>query len=205
MPRIAGRIDLSKNEAILDAAVEVFSQRGVTASVEDIARRACVSKQTIYNHYGSKAELVQALCERREHEITAPLDAAEAMENPAEALAEFARILLNALLSPRYATMMRTAVSSAAEMPEVAQAMYEAGPRASRRRLAEFLRLETEAGRLACPDAMEAAEFFAGMVVSRRQMAYLLGVPLELSAADLDRIATEAAARFMRAYAPSLP
>lgn len=201
MPRIAGQIDLSKNEAILDAALEVIAERGVTAPMEEIARRACVSKQTIYNHYGSKAELVQALCERRVHEITAPLERPEAVENPAEALAEFARILLRALLTPRYATMMRTAMAGAAEMPEVARAMYEAGPRASRRRLAEFLQLETRAGRLACPDALEAAEFFAGMVISSRQTAYLLGVGPELTQAEIDRVATEAAARFMRAYA----
>jgi TetR/AcrR family transcriptional regulator, mexJK operon transcriptional repressor len=201
MPRVAGQIDLSKNEAILDAAVEVLAERGVSAPMEEIARRACVSKQTIYNHYGSKAELVQALCERRVHEITAPLETAEAIEQPEAALAEFARILLQALFTPRYATMMRTAISHAAELPEVARAMYEAGPRASRRRLAEFLKLETAAGRLACPDPMEAAEFFAGMVVSSRQTAYLLGVPLDLTAADIDRIATEAAARFLKAYA----
>jgi TetR/AcrR family transcriptional regulator, mexJK operon transcriptional repressor len=201
MPRVAGQIDLSKNEAILDAAVEVLAERGVSAPMEEIARRAGVSKQTIYNHYGSKAELVRALCERRVHEITAPLETAEAIEQPAEALAEFARILLTALFTPRYATMMRTAIANAAEMPEVARAMYEAGPRASRRRLAEFLELETRAGRLACPDPMQAAEFFAGMVVSSRQMAYLLGVPLPVTEREIDHIAVEAASRFMRAYA----
>ena len=201
MPRIAGQIDLSKNEAILDAAMDEFSERGVSAAMEAIARRACVSKQTVYNHYGSKAELVQALCERRVHEITAPLETAEAVENPAEALAEYARILLSALLTPRYATMMRTAIANAAELPEVARAMYEAGPRASRRKLAEFLDLETQAGRLACPDPMQAAEFFAGMVVSSRQTGYLLGATEPPTEAEIDSIATEAAARFMRAYA----
>lgn len=200
MPRVAGQIDLSKNEAILDAAVEVLAERGVSAPMEEIARRAGVSKQTIYNHYGSKAELVRALCERRVHEMAAPLETPGAAEQPAEALAEFARVLLGALFTTRYATMMRTAIANAAEMPEVAQAMYEAGPRASRRRLADFLQLETDAGRLACPDAMEAAEFFAGMVVSSRQTAYLLGVPMAITEAEIDRIAREAAARFMRAY-----
>jgi TetR/AcrR family transcriptional repressor of mexJK operon len=31
MPRVAGQIDLSKNEAILDAAVEVLGTRGINA------------------------------------------------------------------------------------------------------------------------------------------------------------------------------
>ncbi|HEY9219927.1 MAG TPA: helix-turn-helix domain-containing protein, partial [Phenylobacterium sp.] len=87
MPRVAGQIDLAKNEAILDAASEVLSLRGFTASMDEIARLAGVSKQTIYNHYGGKAELVRALAERRVHEVTAPLNAPEAAEHPEAALA----------------------------------------------------------------------------------------------------------------------
>jgi AcrR family transcriptional regulator len=200
MPRIAGQIDLSKNEAILDAAVEVLGERGMTASMEEIARRACVSKQTIYNHYGSKAELVQALAERRVHEMTAALEASEGLADPAQALAAFGRALLGKLLNPRGSVFWRMAMMGAAEAPDVARALYEAGPRESRRKLAEFLRLETQAGRLACPDPLEAAEFFAGMVLGSYQTAALLGVERPLDEAKIDRIATEAAARFMRAY-----
>lgn len=202
MPRAVGQIDVAKNEAILDAAVIVFAERGVTASVEDIARRACVSKQTIYNHYGSKADLVRAVMDRRVHEITASLEAPSAVEHPAEALAEFGRVLLRAVMRPQGPAFMRMAMVGVGEMPEVAQAVYEAGARASRLRLAAFLDLETRAGRLACPVPMQAAEFFAGMVLGSHQTATLLGVDPGLDEARIDRIATEAAARFMRAYAP---
>jgi AcrR family transcriptional regulator len=202
MARAVGQIDVAKNEAILDAAIDVLAERGIQAPMEEIARRAGVSKQTIYNHYGSKAELVRAMCARRVDEIVAPLAAPGAIEQPALALAEFGRVLLTALLTPRYTTLMRTAMVNAAAMPDVARALYEAGPRASRRALAAFLAAETAAGRLACPDPVEAAEFFAGMVVSSRQTAYMLGVPLGLAEASIDRIAREAAARLMRAYAP---
>lgn len=202
MPRLAGQIDLSKSEAILDAAVLVLAERGVAAPMEEIARRARVSKQTIYNHYGSKAELVRALCERRMVEFAAPLEAAGSTGHPAQALTDVARILLSPLLTPQYLTLLRTAMASAAVMPEVAAALYEAGPRASRRRLADFLGAETAAGRLACPDPLEAAEFFAGMVVSSRQTAYLLGLPLALTEPQVNAIAAEAAHRFLRAYAP---
>ena len=202
MPRIAGQIDLSKNEAILDAAVEVLAERGVSAPIEEIARRACVSKQTIYNHYGSKAELVRALCERRVHEMTAALETPEGIAEPAQALAAFGRLLLGKVLDARGSAFLRMAMVGAQDAPEVALAVYEAGPRESRRRLAEFLQLETEAGRLACPDPLEAAEFFAGMVIGSYQTARLLGVARPLDAEVIDRIAREAAARFMRAYAP---
>jgi TetR/AcrR family transcriptional regulator, mexJK operon transcriptional repressor len=202
MPRVAGQIDLSKNEAILDAAVEVLAERGLSASMEEIARRACVSKQTIYNHYGSKAELVRALAERRVHEMTAPLEAPDGLENPAEALAGFARVLLGAVLNPGGSSIYRMAILNAHVMPDVARAMYEAGPRASRRALAAFLKAETRAGRLSCPDPLEAAEFFAGMVIGSYQSALLLGVPAQLDPPRIERISHEAAARFLKAYAP---
>lgn len=202
MPRVAGQIDLCKNEAILDAAVEVLGERGISASMEEIARRAKVSKQTIYNHYGSKAELVRALVERRVGEMTAPLQTPEAAEHPAEALAAFGRILLSALTKPQSSSLFRMAMLGSVEAPDVARAMFEAGPRASRQELAAFLALETQAGRVACPDPLEAAEFFAGMVIGSYQSAALLGVDRGLDLQKVDRIATEAASRFMRAYAP---
>jgi len=202
MPRVAGQIDISKNEAILDAAVELMAERGLSASIEEIARRARVSRQTIYNHYGSKAELVRALTERRVHEITAPLEAPEAAEHPAEALAAFGRVMLHAVLAARTSTFMRMAMAGVTEAPELGVAFYEAGPKSSRQRLASFLALETAAGRLACPDPREAAEFFAGMVIGSYQTAALLGVDPGLDEARIGRIAAEAAARFMRAYAP---
>ena len=181
----------------------MLAERGVAASMAQIARRASVSKQTIYNHYGCKAELVRAMCDRRVHEMVAPLETPEGQADPEAALAGFARILLAKLVEGNLGSgFFKAAIVGAADAPEVAQAVYEAGPRQSRARLAEFLELETRAGRLACPDPLEAAEFFAGMVIGSYQTAALLGVDRGLDAARVDRIATEAAARFIRAYAP---
>ena len=202
MARAQGQIDLAKFEAILEAAADVMSERGVQAPVDEIARRAGVSKQTIYNQFGSKAEVVRVLAARRVDEITAALTAPTAMEDPQTALAGYARVLLDVLLQPRGLALFRMCMLGADVMPDVSRAMYEAGPRSTRRRLAEFLDAETRAGRLACPDPMEAAEFFGGMVVSTRQSALMLGMPRTLTDVDLDHIANEAAARFLRAYAP---
>lgn len=200
MPRAVGQIDLAKTEAILDAAAEVFGERGLAASMEEIARRARVSKQTIYNHYGSKPELIRAIVDRRVAEITAPLLLPEAADHPEEALAAFGRSMLTAVMMPRGTSMLRMTVESAAEQPDLARAFFEAGPATSRRRLADFLRMEAENGRLIVDDPELAAEFFASMVIGAHQMAQLLGVVRALDAAQIDRVAREAAFRFMRAY-----
>ena len=201
MARVTGQIDLSKNEAILDAAIQVLGERGITAPMEEIARRASVSKQTIYNHYGSKAELVRALVLRRVREMAAPLETPEGIDDPAQALTGFARILLSAILKPSGLSLYRMAMISAFDMPDIARAMFEAGPKESCATLARFLALETQAGRLDCPDPQQAAEFFAGMVIGSHQSAALLGVQVMLTEAQVDQIAVEAATRFLRAYA----
>ncbi|MFZ3005325.1 MAG: TetR/AcrR family transcriptional regulator [Phenylobacterium sp.] len=200
MPRVAGQIDLAKGEAILDAAVEVLGERGLAASMEEVARRAGVSKQTIYNHYGSKAELIRALVDRRVADITAPLEMPGADEHPEATLAGFARTMLQAIISPRATAMMRLYIQGAGEAPDVARAVFEAGPKASRARLAAFLARETADGRLAVDDPAMAAEFFGGMVVGTYQLADLLGVDRGLTQVQIDAIAVEAARRFMRAY-----
>ena len=51
----------SKREAILEAATRVFFESGYAdASMDEIAREAGVSKQTVYSHFGAKEALFGA-------------------------------------------------------------------------------------------------------------------------------------------------
>jgi len=201
MPRLVGQIDAAKSEAILDAASEVLGERGLSAPMEEIARRARVSKQTVYNHYGSKAELVRALVERRVATITAPLREPGAEERPEETLRAYARTLLTVVTNKNYA-LMRVTIQSAGEMPDLAREVFEAGPKHSRAQLAAFLEMETRAGRMKVDNPQQAAEFFGGMVLGHRQTKALLGLAPDLTDAEVEANAAEAARIFMRAYAP---
>ncbi len=202
MPRIPGQIDVAKTEAILDAAVEVIGERGLSAPMEAIARRAGVSKQTVYNHYGSKADLMRALMNRRVEAITASLREPGAVDNPAEALEAYARSVLETVITTKSYSMMRVIILGSGEMPDVAREVYEAGPLSARRQLAAFLKTETELGRLKVEDFDQAAEFFSGMVMGHSQLRSLLRLPSEKTPDEYGRLAREAAVRFMKAYAP---
>ncbi len=199
MPRVAGQIDRAKNEAILDAASDVVFERGLAAPLDEIARRAGVSKQTIYNHYGSKSALLRALIERRVKQVGAPLDAPTSGEHPERALAAYARVLLETIAMERSVALLRLLVASASHDASLARSVLPPGVRGAQ--LSAFLEREARAGRLAIRDASEAADFFSGMVIGRHQLQTLLGMPSELTAERIDRIAREAARRFVRAYA----
>ncbi|MDR3507386.1 MAG: TetR/AcrR family transcriptional regulator [Caulobacteraceae bacterium] len=201
MPRIAGQIDQAKSEAMLDAAGAVIAERGFGASVEAIARRAGVSKQTLYNHFGGKEGLIQALVRRRVDVLTSPLAEGAAGGDPETVLTAFARVLIDATLSPAKLSALRLAIQGAVEVPEMGRLIYEAGAQTSRSRLADYLRGETQAGRLAVDDPEEAAELFAAMTGGQR-LRGLLGLPVSNDPASVARMSRAIAHRFVRAYAP---
>ena len=202
MPRALGQIDRRKHEAILDAASQVLAERGLNAPLEEVARRAGVSKQTVYNHYGSKTALVRTLVERRRNLLTASLADPGSGDSPETALRGYARALLEALVTRGSVNLIRLAVSGAADMPEFARTIFEAGSEAMQARLASFLKAETEGGRLAVEDEVEAAELFMGMIRGNLMLRLLIGFDVGMSAEDLDRRAAACARTFMAAYQP---
>ena len=202
MPRALGQIDPRKTQAILDAAAEVLAERGFPAPIEEVARRAGVSKQTIYNHYGSKTELVRTLVDRRRSLLTATIDTAPAGQATEVTLTAYATAIIEVIMSPASLQLTRMAITTASEMPDLARAVYEAGAKASNADLAAFLARRPE---LDISDPEQAADVFMGMAMGRLQTRLLLGVE-GFSADEIRARASEAVAKFVRAYRrPSLP
>lgn len=198
MPRARGQIDTRKDEAILEAANRLFAERGLSVSMDEIARQAGVSKQTLYNRFASKVDIARAMAARRSEVISAPLR----QDGPPEQVLEaFALGLLEKLCSTDHASSLRAAIMAASDAPELGRAVYEAGPLEGRRRLAAWLEAQTRAGRLAVDDPDMAAEMFSGMVLGHGHLRAFFG----LQAIDPARAAERAracAARFVRAFAP---
>lgn len=58
------RADARRNhERVLAAAVEVFTEHGLDATIPQVAERAGVGKATVYRSYPTKADLVRALAQ----------------------------------------------------------------------------------------------------------------------------------------------
>nr|WP_229927506.1 TetR/AcrR family transcriptional regulator [Kitasatospora indigofera] len=71
------RKDVRRNQqALLDAAAEVFVASGVEAPVRDIAARAGVGTGTVYRHFPTRADLVVAVYR---HQVDACADAGPAL------------------------------------------------------------------------------------------------------------------------------
>jgi AcrR family transcriptional regulator len=72
---------------LLRAATELFYRDGTSVGVEEIARRAAVSKLTIYRHFGSKEALLKEVLRQRSDQVIAWLQAAtDRPDDPVERL-----------------------------------------------------------------------------------------------------------------------
>lgn len=84
------RADAARNrELLLAAAEDEFAERGLAASVADIARRAGVAKGTVFRHFASKEDLIAVIV--TEH-LAALVDTARELagsHDPGTALLEF--------------------------------------------------------------------------------------------------------------------
>lgn len=196
MARVRGQVDETKTEAILDAALALFSEKGALASMDAIARRAGVSRQTLYNRFPSKVEIGRALAARRSDAISAPLRAGG---DPETVLTAMAAGMLEKLLAKTAGSSMRGVALLSPTDPELAQAIYQAGPAEGLRRLSAWLTEQDGKGLIRVPDPDAAAEMFAGMVLGHGHLRGVLGVAHP--AFDRDARAAEAARRFLRAFA----
>jgi AcrR family transcriptional regulator len=84
------RRDAARNrELILEAASDVFAERGLEAGYDEIARRAGVGVGTVYRRFPERIELVQALFESRIEGIVAMARQAASEPDPWVGLTQF--------------------------------------------------------------------------------------------------------------------
>lgn len=197
MSRAVGQIDPRKSEAILDAATDLFGEKGTATTMDEIARRAGVSKQTLYNRFASKLDIARALAARRSDAVTAPL---RSEGDPETVLTALAATLLEKIVHGEAGASLRGVALMSPEAPDIAEAIYDSGAGESLRRLSAWLADQNRRGLLNVPDPDHAAEIFSGMALGHSHLRTLLGVD-HPGADQIPERARETARRFIRAFA----
>lgn len=107
------RSDARRNRAaILDAASELFAQRGDNVQMEEIAARAGLGVGTLYRHFADKSALRAAIIGRRFDEAAELARSAETLEDP---WAAFEALLVGYLESAAPDAAFRFAILSPEE------------------------------------------------------------------------------------------
>ncbi|MGF1687446.1 TetR/AcrR family transcriptional regulator [Photobacterium japonica] len=137
-----------KREQILQAATALFVEQGYGISMEAIAAKAQVSKQTVYAHFKTKDELfdtcIRARCIANQLDVSLTSDPRPA----AEVLFDFAWRFQTMLLSDEVKNTYKTAVSQSDSHPELAAVYLHAGPECTTRNMAVYLAHLVEKGEL---------------------------------------------------------
>jgi AcrR family transcriptional regulator len=84
------RKDAARNRALLvQAAREVFAERGLEASLDDIAHHAGLGVGTAYRHFANKYELAKAIFAEAIDDIVSLAELAATMDDPWQGIAGF--------------------------------------------------------------------------------------------------------------------
>jgi AcrR family transcriptional regulator len=89
------RADAARNRArLLDVADRVFSERGVGASTEEVARAAGVGIGTVFRHFPTKEALLAAVLGARLATLADEAEALAGAADPGAALTDYVRLVV---------------------------------------------------------------------------------------------------------------
>jgi AcrR family transcriptional regulator len=187
---------------ILEAAQGHFNEHGLErASVDAIAADAGVSKTTVYNNFGSKERLFQAVVRDRTATVVAGVAGAGALDPdlPEKALLAIGARFLALARGDDALGALRAVYGVAGAQPEVCRAFYKEGPERVNGELAAYLRRADAAGTLKVRNPLQAADLFLSIFLGSGHFRGLL--KLEMPDSRENRALLREAVRvFMAAY-----
>lgn len=179
MIAICGHREAKRNarrQAILDAAYDLFLEKGYEATtLSDIVGRSGGSLATLYELFESKPGLLRAMVHGQCDRVGSGLERAFCCVQPVEkTLREIAENLFDEILHPRAIALFRVVVAQCAMQPELGKLLYESGPAAGKAKVADYLRVQAEAGRISVSDPEAAAKMFFQMVIGHHHHLLLM-------------------------------
>jgi TetR/AcrR family transcriptional repressor of mexJK operon len=203
---LAPRTSPRKHQAILDAAEMIFLRDGyLGTSMDEVAARSHVSKQTVYKHFGSKealfVEIVASMTSRAGDAVDVNMSAEAAADDVRTYLRDYALTQLSVVLTPRLMQLRRLVIGEVARFPELARVLYESGPKRAISQLAATFEQLAERRLLTLDDPTRAASHFNWLVMAEPlNRAMLLGDDSIPSGPELCRHAEQSVQVFLAAY-----
>lgn len=179
-----GRPSGLTGDALLDVAREVFLERGYPgASMDDVARRARISKSSLYREHASKKSLYAAVVHRwaeaGRDAMRPSLERLRGSGDLRQRLIALAETMRAGILSQPVLEMRRLVTAEAPTHPEVAREYLEESWNANIRNLGRALREIADRGELRLADEDAAAAQLTWLIIGSSLNARLLGTEVE--------------------------
>lgn len=163
-PRTAS--DETKRTKIIAEARKIFNELGYAGTTMDLVATRCkISKQTLYRLFDSKTELFMAMIAvHRASMVALPRDAAETLPL-AETLEKIFMIDMDEEAEADRQGFIHFIVGEAEHFPEIAGLLHEHGVQQSRILLAQWLQMQNDRGRIAIGDSESGSRMLLSMVM----------------------------------------
>ena len=191
----------AKRQKMLDAAMNIFARQGyLGASLDAIALEASVSKPTLYQYFGNKEKLFEAVLQQASDQILMPFsDSAESTSMVADML-NWSRNYANMALSPAILSLNRLVMGEVERFPQIGKHYYENGPQQAFDGIVTYLERMTNLGKLKINDRELAAHDFWSLILSGPREMCLLMPELVMDSAEIDRYIFNGLRVFLMAY-----
>jgi TetR/AcrR family transcriptional regulator, mexJK operon transcriptional repressor len=203
-----GRPRGSDSRQLLDIARQLFTEQGFRGTTMDaVAAKAHVSKQSLYRDYASKDELYSAVVRdwvERGFDGMRPHAAALAKADDARAgLLAIAHIMQAGILSPPVLQMRTLIAAEASRFPEIAADYVERSWTRNIHMLAEALRALADRGLLHLDHPELAAEQLTWLVIAAPLNRLTLQAGADpYPAEELEELATQGVTTFISRFGP---
>lgn len=185
---------------LIQAASEVFIKEGYRASIERVALHAGVARQTLYNHFPSKADLFGEVIKQVTAALLVTLDGKA--DGLRERLLRFGTAFRAKALSVEGLGLYRALIAETTCFPELAATFYRTGPAQTAARLRVVLQEAIDRGELRQVDPEFATITLLSMMVGAERSHCLLSgePPPEPNPAHVAQIVD----CYLRAFAPEV-
>lgn len=205
---VGAGIDPAKRQKIMEGAHRVFHDFGFdTASMQQIAQTAGVSKGTLYVYFANKEDLFEALVDSQRELMFGDLKkVAETAPTLDQALFDYGMLFTRKVLSDNGITAQRVLLGVVDRQPELGLQFYERGPARGHKLLQTLLDRFNKLEACDIADTGLAAYQFAELCLAQNYRQRLFGwQPQATSEDDIIKVVNAAVSLFMKAYACARP
>ena len=162
MHQSKGCLNTETRARLILAAREAFIDEGFHVTVDNIAARAGVAEQTLYNYFPSKEELFVEVIGQGAEAMLASLDGAYGSLR--ESLICFATSFRRRVLAKDNMALLRILTAEISHLPELSKAFFTKGASKTHAHLSEFLASAMDDGHLRRDCPKFASDMLIGML-----------------------------------------
>lgn len=201
-PRKGRGISVDKYDRIIDVAYEMFPAKGFSATkMEDIAKQAGVSKQTIFNRFETKdklfCEVIEGICRRH---CPSEILLHDKTATPTKILSAIGNGFLAMISSPKGVAFHRLVMNESHTKPKIGKFFFDFGPLKMQQLLVDYLNRNVALGIFEIPDTEKASNQFFALLKGRFHLRVALRVKPAPAKSEIKEHIDETVSIFLKLY-----